>query len=323
MTAGRFFRVALVGFTDRDARYFRTLLELVAGELTNPWLPVARLGDEYEAILVDVDQDEGKEVWAQLASAPPVLIAASRDRNFTAAWLLAKPLRTMGPNSLPAVLNGVAARLLAQGRVPAANDPMQPLGGLIREAASHAKPCRITVDGRAILYIDAAAGLGHLVLKQARLIDLCSGRSHAPHELAEFAERHDFEQELAMTRASARPLPELLWLAAMLDAGEATRFARDQRLRLKRWPNFAVLAHKPVHLRMAAILVRQARSVQEVADACAVPSIEVARFVNACAELDLIDAVPGEDAGAIQRRTDRLGLLDGILGRLRRLGVTG
>jgi hypothetical protein len=66
----------------------------------------------------------------------------------------------------------------------------------------------------------------------------------------------------------------------------------DTPLRLEQWPNFTQLPHSPMHQRFAARLVSFPATARQIAESTQKPVIEVIRFLNACAVLDLVKVVP-------------------------------
>ncbi len=61
-------------------------------------------------------------------------------------------------------------------------------------------------------------------------------------------------------------------------------------VRLKQWPNFASLPHRQCHLKMAAILTADGALAGALAEACEVAAGDAADFLNACAEIGILEA---------------------------------
>jgi hypothetical protein len=70
-------------------------------------------------------------------------------------------------------------------------------------------------------------------------------------------------------------------------------------VRLSRWPDFASLPYRQCHLKMAAMLTAREASARELLKACDVAEGDAADFLNACAEIGILEArgVPGGELG--------------------------
>lgn len=90
---------------------------------------------------------------------------------------------------------------------------------------------------------------------------------------------------------SARPLPELLWYAALCASrGQLLRGCRaDDPIRLKRWPDFSVLPHRESFMALAGFMAEESADLMTVAERTGVALAEVFDFHNACATLGLIE----------------------------------
>lgn len=125
-------------------------------------------------------------------------------------------------------------------------------------------------------------------------------------------------QEAAGAWSEPRRLDGLRWTAA-LHAGGGTLLPPlnpDSVVGLIRWPDFSRLAHAPVHMRLAAYLHRRPAALGDVARETGHGKAEVADFINAARELDLvrIEAEPGRRASGGNRQP--LGLVSRIRMRL-------
>jgi hypothetical protein len=90
---------------------------------------------------------------------------------------------------------------------------------------------------------------------------------------------------------AARPLPELLWYAAVsASQGQLIQGCHaDCPVRLKRWPDFSVLYHRESFLALAACMAEETADLGTVAENTGVPLAEVFDFFNACSVLGLIE----------------------------------
>jgi len=119
-------------------------------------------------------------------------------------------------------------------------------------------------------------------------------------------------QEMFVQRAAVSgnlPLRPTLWNIGLA----ATRLDRlvaplqmDAKLRLHRWPDFRILAHRPDHFRLCALLIKQGASVQSCCDILDLPQRQVQSFFNAAFLTAYAFPVTGEDAPVRPSPTDGL-----------------
>ncbi|WP_416057565.1 hypothetical protein [Stenotrophomonas maltophilia] len=107
--------------------------------------------------------------------------------------------------------------------------------------------------------------------------------SESPGELSlESMESHSFAEEAGCGRLV--PLRPLLWNLGLL-ACSANRalapLSSTTCIKLRRWPDFRVLAHRPDSFRMCALMVKVPMSVAACSKALALPSSQVQAFFNA------------------------------------------
>lgn len=99
-------------------------------------------------------------------------------------------------------------------------------------------------------------------------------------------------------RFHALPLEAMAWQLAMLaPPRQPGAIAAVPRLRLRRWPNFALLPHRPQHLQWAAALARQPRDVATLLARAPGAFDPFARFANACSVLGILELHPAPVAG--------------------------
>src|SRR5690606_15950738 len=94
-----------------------------------------------------------------------------------------------------------------------------------------------------------------------------------PEHVAALAGREDFRTEafassevfISEHHVHRCPLPALLWNCAMAaDTPASSWLPKNASFSLKRWPDFGRLAHRPWHLRLTALLVREPFSAQQL-----------------------------------------------------------
>lgn len=120
----------------------------------------------------------------------------------------------------------------------------------------------------------------------------CAGRggqrlqaalSEAPGELSLHSmDPQSFADEAG--RGRSMPLRPLLWNLGLL-ACSANRalapLSSSSCIKLRRWPDFRVLAHRPDSFRMCALMIKAPMSVDACSQALALPSSQVQAFFNA------------------------------------------
>ena len=120
------------------------------------------------------------------------------------------------------------------------------------------------------------------LLRNRRRLD---GKVVAVPDVRKFAAR------LARWGIMPRPLEELLWLTGLVAGAGQSLGAWDPRepVRLSRWPDFASLPYRQWHLKMAAMLTADGALADALAKGCEVAVGDAADFLNACAEIGILE----------------------------------
>jgi len=86
-------------------------------------------------------------------------------------------------------------------------------------------------------------------------------------------------------------LHHILWISGLENSNGKIIQGHDldQPIRLRAWPNFTRNDFKAEHLKLAAIMARQALSISELSQLSNIPLVEVINFYNAAFAVDLID----------------------------------
>ncbi|HMH16513.1 MAG TPA: hypothetical protein VK572_00035 [Burkholderiales bacterium] len=285
--------LSLVNVGADEERYLRSLLALLKTYLEPSWCIAARLGDLPDAILVDMDSKEGLQVWENVDFGGTPRIALSRDQVLAAEWTLLKPMRPGGPHSLTEVLQAVAGKL--QLSAPASSAPTsgwRPFANMVRRACQHAYPADVTLATGSVLVVDPQGQVFYSSRTTDELAALLRNRRRIDGKVVTVPDARKLAVRLARWGIRPRPLEELLWLRGLV-AGAGVSFGAwdpHELVRLSRWPNFASLPHRQVHLKMAAILTSRETQSQALADACEVAAGDAADFLNACAEIGILEA---------------------------------
>ncbi len=147
--------LSLVNVGADEERYLRSVLALLKDYLEPSWCIAARLGDLPDAVLVDMDSKEGRQVWENLDFGGTPRIALSRDHVLAAEWTLLKPIRAGGPLSLTEVLTSVAGKLQLSGPAPSApTSKWRPFATLVRKACHKSYPADVVLPTGSALVVD-------------------------------------------------------------------------------------------------------------------------------------------------------------------------
>ncbi|WP_295521160.1 hypothetical protein [uncultured Stenotrophomonas sp.] len=140
-----------------------------------------------------------------------------------------------------------------------------------------------------------------LTLLQKVLAETHPALSLAPVTQETFEQRAIVSSTLAL-----RPTLWNIGLAATRLDRLVTPLPMDIKLRLHRWPDFRILAHRHDHFRLCALLIKQGASVQACCDILDLPQRQVQSFFNAAFLTAYASPVLGEDAPVRSSPTDGL-----------------
>jgi hypothetical protein len=283
--------LSLVSVGTDEERYLRSVLALLKSYLEPSWCVAARLGDLPDAVLVNVDSEEGRQVWENVDFGGTPRIALSRDRVLAAEWTLLKPIRPGGPHSLTEVLSAVAGKM--QLSAPARSAPTskwRPFANLVRKALRESHPADVMLATGSALVVDSAGRVFYSSRTTDELVALLRNRRRIDGKVVAVPDARKFAGRLARWGIMPRPLEELLWLTGLVTGAGESLGSWDPRepVRLSRWPNFTSLPYRQCHLKMAAILTAHGTLASALADACEVAAGDAADFLNACAEIGIL-----------------------------------
>ena len=296
--------LSLVNVGTDEERYLRSLLALLKTYLEPSWCIAARLGDLPDAVLVDMDSKEGSQVWENVNFGGTPRIALSRDQVLAAEWTLLKPIRPGGPHSLTEVLTAVAGKLLLS--VPASSTPTnnwRPFASMVSRACQQPYPSDVMLATGSALVVDPQGQVFYSSRTTDELTALLRNRRRIDGKVVDVPDTRKLAVRLARWGIRPRPLEELLWLKGLVAGAGESLGTWDPRepVRLKRWPNFASLPHRQVHLKMAAILKDRGSLASELAVACQVAIGDAADFLNACAEIGILETRTGSGSGPVPK----------------------
>jgi hypothetical protein len=295
--------LSLINVGTDEERYLRSLLALLKTYLEPSWCIAARLGDLPDAVLVDMDSKEGNQVWENVNFGGTPRIALSRDLVLAAEWTLLKPIRPGGPHSLTEVLTGVAGKL--QLSAPASSTPTsnwRPFASMVRRACQQPYPSDVMLATGSALVVDPQGQVFYSSRTTDELTALLRNRRRIDGKVVDVPDARKLAARLARWGIKPRPLEELQWLTGLVTGAGQSLGAWDPRepVRLSRWPNFASLPHRQFHLKMTAMLTADGALVGALAEANEVATGDAADFLNACAEIGILQAraAPAEGAAA-------------------------
>jgi len=286
------FVLSLVSVGTDEERYLRSLLALLKTYLEPSWCIAARLGDLPDAVLVDMDSKEGRQVWENLDFGGTPRIALSRDHVLAAEWTLLKPIRAGGPLSLTEVLTSVAGKLQLSGPAPSApTSKWRPFATLVRKACHKSYPADVVLPTGSALVVDPHGKVFYSSRTTEELAALLRNRRRLDGKVVAVPDARKFAARLARWGIMPRPLEKLLWLTGLVAGAGQSLGAWDPRepVRLSRWPDFASLPYRQWHLKMAAMLTADGALADALAKACEVAVGDAADFLNACAEIGILE----------------------------------
>jgi len=284
--------LALVGVSAEEERFLRSLLALLKSYLEPSWCIAARLGDLPDAVLIEMDSEEGRHVWEGVDFGGTPRIALSRDRVLAAEWTLLKPVRPGGAHSLTEVLTAVAGKVLLSAPAgSAATSKWRPFAHLVRKACSQSSPADVVFANGSVLVVDPAGKVFYSSRTTDELVALLRNRRRLDGKVVTVPDEPKFAARLARWGISPRPLEVLLWLMGLVSgAGESLgNWDPREPVRLSRWPDFTALPYRQWHLKMAAILTDHATLVDALANECEAATGDAADFLNACAEIGILE----------------------------------
>jgi hypothetical protein len=275
-----------------EERYLRSLLALLKTYLEPQWCLAARLGDLPDAVLVDMDGPEGRQVWENVHFGGIPRIALSKDQVLGAEWTLLKPVRPGGPHSVTEVLSAVAGKLQV---ADPARDPegrqKHTFAALVRKAYHKTYAADLVLRNGSVLVVDKEKGVFYSSRTTDELIALLRSRRRLEGKVLPVPDASKAPARLARWGIKPRPLEELLWLTGLVAGAGESLGGWDARepVRLSRWPDFAKLPYRQCHLKMTAMLTTDGALPGKVAEACEVAAGDAADFLNACAEIGILE----------------------------------
>ena len=306
-----------------EERYLRSLLALLKTYLEPQWCLAARLGDLPDAVLIDMDGPEGRQVWENVHFGGIPRIALSKDQVLGAEWTLLKPVRPGGPHSVTEVLQAVAGKLQIADPQDAKGSGKATFATLVRRACGQNHPTDIVLANGSVLVVHSVEKVFYSSRTTDELIALLRSRRRLDGNIMQVAGAEKAAARLARWGIKPRPLEELLWLTGLVTgAGEPLgAWSPRDPVRLSRWPDFAKLPYRQCHLKMAAILTKEGVLPEKLAEACEVPIGDATDFLNACAEIGILESKASRaSAPAPDVKATTMDIWRGVVGTFKRSG---
>jgi len=329
------YKLAMYALEKSDKLFVASMLELARKKFGVHWVLDDNAG---QVTLVDVDQPDGLSFW-QAYHSQKKLVAFAHSNRCQAALYLEKPLRVQPFTEL---LKALADDLPGfEGAVPetvttatvavstSAKDALnyQPeiyLAGLLQHSLRTQQAIRLGIEHCPALYVlpskhrwySAPIDLNHLTSSQKLLLS-APASSFVQQPMTETALLNEVTQQ----GLPHYDLNSLLWVSTLhasqgrLLAGHALQHP----VRLRQWPNFAILPYEPVHMQLAAFIMKTPASVARIASNTRIPLSTVVDFYNACAMVDLLISVDNSqdvDIAAKPVSVEKRSLFKNILQRL-------
>jgi hypothetical protein len=305
-----------------EERYLRSVLALLKSYLEPQWCLASRLGDLPDAVLVDMDGPEGRQVWENVHFGGIPRIALSRDQVLGAEWTLLKPIRPGGPHSVTEVLQAVAGKLqISEPARDATGRGNATFASLVRRAYHQPHPSDLVLASGSVLVVDPPAKVFYSSRTTDELIALLRSRRRLEGKVVPVSSAEKLPYRLARWGIKPRPLEELLWLTGLVTGAGESLGGWDARepVRLARWPDFAKLPYRQCHLKMAGMLTKQGALASTVAEACEAAAGDVADFLNACAEIGILESkAPRAGASPGDVRATTMDVWRGVVGTFKR-----
>lgn len=309
-------RLALCGASEEERSVLAAILHVLSGRTARHWTlcddtcaPDLRLATRASAATNDVltalllHEDEHAAAPEELALQAPLRVMAVLELLNAADDRLRQAALTQAVAEEPAH----AHVHLDDGRSLAA--------ALARLLEHRPDPTlRVRIVGHGTLYLCLKTHIHHCDFPVEHLAEALNEHRFVMTMLPAAA------AELVVLRDSARPADEVLWqIGLVTPPGDG--FPDTQAYRLKRWPDFARLTHRPEYIRLCAAMSRAPRRVATLAERSGLVRSEVEHVLHACKLCGWLDSTDASatPAAAVQAVAPRAASpLSGLFDRLRR-----
>lgn len=278
-----------IGLSIRDELRVKSLLQIVEGKTAAPWIYV-------EEVQADLALCEPESALARV-----IIEQSARNNSRRCVMLLRQGAECppgitcvfspLGVRELITLLDGVTDTHPAEENQPLEH-PRPVATALSAPLLEHLRQITTHADGRTHRITNGATSLWVLPNQTVVL----SNAALAPEHVATLANRRDFEVEafahlepnVADTHVHRCPLPVLLWNCAIAADTADRSSPPTATYSLKRWPDFGRFAHSPWHLRLTALMIREAFSAQQMSVLIGQPVPKIEAFLHACDSIGLL-----------------------------------
>lgn len=298
-----------------------------------------------DIVIIDTDREEGRRMWMDLSnsSCQQVLVAytAKADRFPEDSLVLTKPLRS---NELVPLLEKITQeKLSASGETTNASHKPDDSGDISRSSGypsgvEQEDPEAIPLaNGQRVLDVILERGNTpiRIINGESTIIIEKSRRQYFGDASAESVKSlllsdndsvhiEEIEVERLAEYTGGLTTHELdapLW-AAVLDTSRGhllSELSANHTYRLRRWPDFKKLDHKPIHVRLTVFLSKRGGDINGLSRLSGIPVDRVIDFVNACHALQYLEIQTEPVAPPTQKQPvnkSKLGLFSRIRARL-------
>jgi hypothetical protein len=161
----------------------------------------------------------------------------------------------------------------------------------------------LAMQGPAVLYLPGLHALCVLPKErayytEAPVADIARVLSPEPMSvrIVPYGDTTEAREAAGTIDSSPRSIDQLTWLACVRCPEKDTARHETSVYRLRRWPDLGQVPHEPHHLRWCGVLSRQPSTLRALAAATGSAPQDVAAFLDACAELEILESRPATEA---------------------------
>ena len=279
-----------IGLSIRDELRVKSLLQIVEGKTAAPWIYIEEV--QADLALCEPESALARVVIEQSASNRPRRCVMLLRQGAECPPGITSVFSPLGVRELIALLDGVTGAHPAEE-----NHSLQPpRPAAVASNASLLESLRqITTsqaDGRShhisigetSLWVlpNQTVVLSNAALTAEHVATLANGRDVAVEAFAHL------EPNVADTHVHRCPLPVLLWNCAMAADTAGRGSSPNSTYSLKRWPDFGRFPHSQWHLRLTALMIREAFSAQQMSVLIEQPVAKIEAFLHACDAIGLL-----------------------------------
>jgi hypothetical protein len=312
------FRITTYALSKNDDVLFRSMLQIVNAQLTALWDCTEKVESAHLTV-VDLENPIGWTFWQEQHAHIP-LIAYAKENTQQATWFLEKPIRVKPLIQLLNTFSTTHCLPVSSPEIPASVAPV-PVAvptSVLQKTGGLSPPLLFTghFDGQNTLIarLNEAKNQGHaqrFYLPNA--VELfysprqqCALTQESLNNCLMQKQTHLYNAPLALIRQEliletdfdkrrqqwcAYSLEAIEWVVVLCSSqGRLTKtLSKSQTLRLKQWPNFAMLPHQAHHIRLAAFMNRNTATADIIAEKTSLSIDQVIDFINACHQLHLVE----------------------------------